>query len=138
MTKKILQDPRIIEFKFKWYPLFQRGPNDGERVILEGDKVTFERNHPFNDSNLVVSSIPSKSQWDEFIDFLDRKKIWNWKKDYLDYDVLDGSAWSLLIKTTSLKIESHGTNKKPSNFNELLRSINKLMGIEVFEIFEED
>jgi hypothetical protein len=84
--------------------------------------------------NLVISDI-SDRKWEEFLRSLDRLKIWNWSKNYRDPDVLDGGGWDLFIKTTSSKIESHGSNKEPSNFNEFLESINKLMGIEAFEIF---
>jgi hypothetical protein len=133
MTKKTKPGPKIIEFTFARYSYFPC--NEGDKLILEGNKITFERHWGCEDDlNLVISNI-SDRKWEEFLRSLDRLKIWNWSKNYRDPVVLDGGGWNLFIKTTSSKIESHGINKKPSNFNEFLESINKLMGIEAFEIF---
>ena len=104
MTKKTNHKAKVIEFEFEIYPYFRRGPDDGERLILKGGKITFERCYGFDDSNLVVSNIPSDWQWDEFLNSLDRINIWNWNKNYRNQHVCDGYGWYLLIKTTSLKL----------------------------------
>ena len=139
MTKKILQGPRIIEFKFRDAPHFRmKGSYDVIKLTLEGDKVNFERCDIFNDSDLVISKTPSDSQWDEFLDNLNKLKIWNWKKNYRNQGAFGGSSWHLSILTTLHEIESRGDTEWPPNFNGFLKSINKLMRIEVFEIFDED
>jgi len=138
MTKKN-HKARVIKFVFNQQPHFKmKGSYDVEKLTLEGGKVTFERCDIFNDSDLVISKSPSDSQWNEFLDNLNKLKIWNWKKNYLNQGAVGGSSWHLSITTTLDKIESGGDTEWPSNFNDLLKSINKLMGIEVFKIFDED
>lgn len=137
MIKKTKLYPKIIEFTFAMYPYFPNSPNSGEKLILKVNKITFERHSAFDhDSNLVVSCVPSDRRWEEFSLNLDTLKVWKWSKNYRNFGVEDGGGWDLCITTTSSIIESHGSNKEPSNFNEFLDSINKLMGIEVFDLFE--
>ncbi len=61
-----------------------------------------------------------EKEWKEFcVNFLDM--VGSWKKEsYVDYGILDGTQWSLVVTTYDLKeIRIGGSNKFPNNFGKL-------------------
>ena len=132
MTKKTMPSPKVIEFTFEIYSYF---PGYKEKLFLEGNTLIFLEGNPGTGEYNVVSHIPSAREWGEFSRSLDNHKIWKWRKNYINLDIVDGGGWNLFIETNSSIIESHGVNKRPSHFNKFLESINKLMGVDIFEIY---
>ena len=41
---------------------------------------------------------PSIKEWEEFWQTVDTLKVWSWKKNYINRDVIDGTQWELRIK----------------------------------------
>ena len=76
--------------------------------------------------NFVVTYNPSDEEWMEFSKSLEQLKVWDWKQIYVDSDILDGTQWSLRIRTTSSEIVCYGSNAYPTNYNKFITSINKL------------
>jgi len=117
---------------------------DYERIIWQNDKLYhfFERN--FNDEELdkvLDFSTPSTKDWDEFWDAVDTLKVWSWKKDYNNDDVLDGTQWELTIKREGRrKRRIFGSNAYPEpkgTFESFVKALSKLSKSEI-EFKEED
>ena len=116
---------------------------DYERIIWQNDKLYhfFERN--FNDEELdkvLDFSTPSTKDWDEFWDAVDTLKVWSWKKNYNNDDVLDGTQWELTIKQAGRrKRRIFGSNAYPEpkgTFDSFIKALNKLSKSEIE--FEEE
>ncbi|HYG35487.1 MAG TPA: hypothetical protein VEC99_11915 [Clostridia bacterium] len=60
-----------------------------------------------------VSCTPSPDRWRRFWQDLDRVGVWNWKPDYTDPNVLDGSGWHLEIKHAGRELKTGGDNGYP-------------------------
>ena len=116
---------------------------DYERIIWQNDKLYhfFERN--FNDEELdkvLDFTTPSTKDWDEFWDAVDTLKVWSWKKNYNNDDVLDGTQWELTIKQAGRrKRRIFGSNAYPEpkgTFDSFIKALNKLSKSEIE--FEEE
>jgi len=116
---------------------------DYERIIWQNDKLYhfFERN--FNDEELdkvLDFSTPSTKDWDEFWDAVDTLKVWSWKKNYNNDDVLDGTQWELTINRAGRRRRRiFGSNAYPEpkgTFASFIKTLNKLSKSEIE--FEEE
>lgn len=59
-----------------------------------------------------------------------RLKIWNWHRDYqLDSLVLDGTNWSVKLKTKGNVYESEGLESFPKNWTKFCRAVSNLIGV---------
>lgn len=59
-----------------------------------------------------------------------RLKIWNWNRDYqLDTLVLDGTNWSVQLKTKGKVYESEGLESFPKNWQRFCRALSHLIGV---------
>jgi hypothetical protein len=67
-----------------------------------------------------LAGIFYEKEWKEFcMNFLDIVKEWK-KENYVDYTILDGTQWSLIVLTNDMKeIRISGSNKFPNNFGKL-------------------
>lgn len=63
----------------------------------------------------------SEDKWNEIVSQLyDNIRIHNWKTDYTDIHVLDGTQWSLEIKLKGRKKQTYsGSNAYPPNWSKL-------------------
>ena len=57
---------------------------------------------------------PAPEQWREFRRSLDKLKVWQWRAEYPDPGVCDGTQWSLEIEFADRVLTSHGSNNFPS------------------------
>ena len=112
---------------------------DYEKIVWQNDKLYhfFERSFLEEDF-----TIPSTKDWDEFWDTVDTLKVWSWRKDYNNDDVLDGTQWELTIKREGRrKRRIFGSNAYPKpkgTFNSFIKALNKLSKSEIeFEEEEE-
>ena len=64
------------------------------------------------DSQMVE---PSDQQWMEFRRSVDSSGVWNWKQEYPNPGVLDGTGWSLLLEYSDQKITVSGDNNFPKH-----------------------
>ena len=68
---------------------------------------------------------PPQSNWDRFWLFLDDINIWEWKKEYVDKNIMDGTQWELKFSNSKKTITSYGSNLFPNKkiFQNLIKEI---------------
>ena len=138
---------KIIELEFE-IGGFHQGHED---LILASNKISVIQSEY---QETLVTHNPSAEEWKEFSQSLEQLKVWDWKKSYQD-DILDGTQWSLLVRTTRYlmvpdykrrpfatsddkpvpysEIKCGGSNAFPPNFSKFITSINKLINQDFFE-----
>ena len=103
-----------------------------DQVYKLNKKKNFEISF-MNQGRVITHFIksPSKIKWDNFFLFLDNIKIWEWKKEYVDPNILDGTQWEIEVSNSSKKIKSYGSNKFPNkkNFKGLMNEIETLFNL---------
>ena len=137
MTKKTKLGAHIFELEYRtwggWDEL-----NDDIQLIIKDNKVVFNKGdfssveYHGGDWDTTLTHIPSDYRWQLFFQTLDDINVWRWKKSYTNNEVLDGGSWSLKITKNSKKTECHGNVDYPSNFDDFLEALNKLMPINMF------
>ena len=109
-----------------------------EKIIWQNGKLFRQFNGHYFKENFTL---PSEKDWDEFWKTCDKLKVWSWKKDYSNNDVLDGTQWELTIKREGRrKRRIFGSNAYPEpkgTFNSFIKALNKLSKSEI-EFEEED
>jgi hypothetical protein len=100
--------------------------------LEEGAIVLIKRDSGRSRDRIV--HIPSKEEWNEFSNSLKKLNIWNWKKDYDNPDILDGTQWELSIKEGSSKLDCYGSNQYPPEFEVFINAIHKLINEIVFDM----
>jgi len=132
---------KIIELEFE-IGGFHQGH---ERLILGSNKISVIGDY----QETLVTHNPSAEEWKEFSQSLEQLKVWDWKQRY-DSHILDGTQWSLLVRTTRYlmaqspfgtlddktvpysEINCWGSNAFPPDFSKLITSINKLINQDYF------
>jgi hypothetical protein len=132
---------KIIELEFE-IGGFHQGH---ERLILGSNKISVIGDY----QETLITHNPSDEDWKEFSQSLEQLKVWDWKKRY-DSHILDGTQWSLLVRTTRYlmaqspfgtlddkpvpysEINCWGSNAFPPDFSKLITSINKLINQDYF------
>ena len=132
---------KIIELEFE-IGGFHQGH---ERLILGSNKISVIGDY----QETLVTHNPSDEDWKEFSQSLEQLKVWDWKQRY-DSHILDGTQWSLLVRTTRYlmaqspfgtlddktvpysEINCWGSNAFPPDFSKLITSINKLINQDYF------
>ena len=132
---------KIIELEFE-IGGFHQGH---ERLVLGSNKISVIGDY----QEILVTHNPSAEEWKEFSQSLEQLKVWDWKQRY-DSHILDGTQWSLLVRTTRYlmaqspfgtlddktvpysEIKCGGSNAFPPDFSKLITSINKLINQDYF------
>ena len=132
---------KIIELEFE-IGGFHQGH---ERLVLGSNKISVIGDY----QETLVTHNPSDEDWKEFSQSLEQLKVWDWKQRY-DSHILDGTQWSLLVRTTRYlmtqspfstsadktvpysEINCWGSNALPPDFSKLITSINKLINQDYF------
>ena len=133
---------KIIELEFE-IGGFHQGHED---LILASNKISVIQSEY---QETLVTHNPSDEDWKEFSQSLEQLKVWDWKQRY-DSHILDGTQWSLLVRTTRYlmtqspfatsddkpvpysEINCWGSNSFPPDFSKLITSINKLINQDYF------
>lgn len=59
-----------------------------------------------------------------------RLSIWNWERDYQPESlVLDGTSWSVHLKTKGMVYESEGLQAFPKDWSKFCKAVSQLIGI---------
>ena len=132
---------KIIELEFE-IGGFHQGH---ERLVLGSNNISVIGDY----QETLVTHNPSDEDWKEFSQSLEQLKVWDWKQRY-DSHILDGTQWSLLVRTTRYlmaqspfatsddkpvpysEINCWGSNSFPPDFSKLITSINKLINQDYF------
>jgi hypothetical protein len=90
--------------------------------------------------------VPTDRQWGEFQEALNKLNIWEWRTNYINHTVVDGTQWSLEIKYANGSLKTFGSNSfpksggKPNNkpeftdeFRNYLKAVQKIAGGKPFE-----
>jgi hypothetical protein len=87
------------------------------RVELQADGTLLYLHNPRTFTSLPGTKRTrikvTEEQWHEFRQNLDTARVWTWRKDYTDPNVLDGTQWHLRIKYEDVSASSHGSNAFP-------------------------
>jgi hypothetical protein len=119
---------KVLKLKFKIGSF-----HSSNRLILEDDKITITPS-PYAIEETAVTCIPSNENWLEFSHNLEQLNVLSWDKSYHDPSILDGTQWSLLVLTESYEVDTGGSNAYPGNFDELIKTINRLISQEYFTL----
>ena len=78
-----------------------------------------------------LNSEPLDSEWTKFWNLVDKLDIWQWKKEYIEKEIHDGSEWELMIDRKGKKRRTiYGSNLYPKNFKLIVDEIKNLSKIE--------
>ncbi len=55
-------------------------------------------------------------------------KLLNWKKEYVDLDILDGTQWSIEIRMNEKSKMINGSNAYPKDWDRFIREIKRISG----------
>ena len=87
------------------------GPNYG--VEWTGESLRYESSQAFGEGREATELVPDPPSWREFWATLDELGFWDWRPDYTDFSVQDGTSWSLEVAREGRRIESRGVNSYP-------------------------
>lgn len=95
---------------------------------------------------ITTTPRPTAAQWREFRRTLDDLKVWQWRADYSNHGVADGTQWSLDIAYADHSLTTGGSNNYPdvngktsdssdytAAFNRYLAAVKKLLGGKNFQ-----
>ena len=112
------------------------GPSYSVELDSDGNLIYQSNPHGFTELGDTRQKIAvSKKMWSRFREQIDESKIWTWKKQYVDPDILDGVGWELKITYDDKTIETYGSNAFPvkKQFDAFLGSVSELVGGKPFK-----
>lgn len=79
-------------------------------------------------------TIPNE-RWAKFRERLDKANVWDWKKAYIDHQIVDGTKWHVTIEWAGKKVDSEGSNAypEPKQFSAFEKAVEELLGGKPFE-----
>jgi hypothetical protein len=144
-TTLVAADPSPAPEKFRAHI---GGFGGGDFVVEWRDQVlTYtsrarERGQPARTESIV----PTPAQWREFRAALDELKVWQWKSEYTNPGIMDGTQWSLDVVYADHSLSSQGSNNFPKadgkpagqpaptkTFQRFLGAVKNLLGGREFE-----
>jgi len=88
---------------------------------------------------------PSSPAWEHFHQELDSLKVWEWKHEYFNHDICDGTQWKVEIIWGSKKYIAFGSNSYPTKdgksteneaesveWQRFISAVNELFGMKCF------
>ena len=70
-----------------------------------------------------IITIKDNLDWQKLVEFLN---LQNWKREYKNDDILDGTQWEISFVGEKSKLTSYGSNEYPIEFNKLIRLLRKI------------
>lgn len=93
--------------------------------------------HPQSEINfqpdILIKEIPLTSeQWLKFIKELNSLEIDNWKDEYIDREICDGTQWEIIIRfPKGDKIKKYGSNEYPPYWSKFMKTMNAYIGEDI-------
>ena len=94
----------------------------------------------------IETIVPTPEQWREFRAALDELRLWQWKSEYSNQGVADGTQWSIEIAYADRSLVAQGSNNFPDaagrpagspvptkSFQRYLAAVKSLLGGREFE-----
>jgi hypothetical protein len=116
------------------------------RVELHQGVLTYSEAGRGKPKPITTTITPTEAQWREFRQALDEVKVWDWKGDYFNHHVTDGTQWALEVAYADQAIKATGSNSYPDDggksngkpeqtkaFGRYLKAVEKLLGGKTFE-----
>jgi hypothetical protein len=111
----------IIVGGFVYYPKDGGKPQGMMRtsykVELRGKDLYYSAIKTGDNPNVERVVTPTEEQWESFWKEVDKARLWDWSKDYTNYDIHDGTMWLVDIDYNGRSIKSQGSNGYPSESN---------------------
>lgn len=79
--------------------------------------ILFETYHMPGPPPEPVIITPDHDEWASILSKLEKLGVKKWKTKYTNPSVLDGSGWSLVVRSTEFNRKSSGMNAYPPNFD---------------------
>ena len=104
------------------------------RVELQEDGSLLYLHHPHTFTSARGTKkrriTVTDAQWHQFRGALEEVDVWNWKEEYTDPRILDGTQWLLRIQYADAAVYSRGSNSFPPNggFERLRGAVEDLLG----------
>ena len=109
--KQMMSRPEHFEIEIK----------DDKNVVKYNSDILWN-----NSEELIIKEVSDEVVW-EFLQKL-FGMIYNWKEEYYDYNIIDGTEWKLEIKFTDGKTKKYlGKNAFPNNFEYLDKIKNEMI-----------
>ena len=112
-------EENFFEFLYETYP-----GKATPKIIYEGGFINLEQGQGFS-----YLRIPNDKETEIFWKEIDELDVWEWEKEYINNEILDGFGWELKIKRKGKrKRKIEGFNSYPKNeefFNKFLECIIK-------------
>jgi hypothetical protein len=87
------------------------------RVELQGKDLYYSAIKIGDNPNVERVVTPTEEQWKSFWKEVEKARLWDWSKDYTNYDIHDGTIWLVDIDYHGRSIKSQGSNSYPSEGN---------------------
>jgi len=112
-------------------------------VELRDGKLHYTADEPARQKKIEKAVTPTEEQWRQFWQKMDQVRLWQWSREYVNREVLDGTQWNVRIKYDGKSLVASGSNAYPletdvaqSNnspeaslpFNQFLQAVSKLIG----------
>ncbi len=82
-----------------------------------GHSIVFETYEMPGTPPEPITLTPRHNDWRKIIGQLVDLGVGQWDAEYSDLTILDGSGWSLTVRSKELKIQSSGMNARPQKFD---------------------
>jgi hypothetical protein len=67
---------------------------------------------------------PTKEAWESFWKEVEKAQLWDWSKDYSNYNIQDGTMWLVEINYHGRSIKTQGSNSYPGESSVSRPSLN--------------
>lgn len=121
------------------YMMLQIGGYDGPSYRVRHDDRGlryFAASDMFKlDRKIGVRVRPSAEEWNAFRKKLNEIEIWDWKSEYIDPSMSDGTSWRLIIVYSlqgDYDVVSYGSNEFPEKFGHYIFAVEELVGDRTF------
>lgn len=145
ITVIIAAEPSPVPTKFRAHI---GGFLGGDYVVeLRDGALTYSaRGRDRGAASQVERILPTSAQWLEFRRSLDELNVWQWKGDYANQKVRDGTQWSIDLAYADRSLASMGSNNFPDStgrpngkpettesFKRYLAAVTRVLGGRAFE-----
>jgi hypothetical protein len=104
------------------------GPNYEVELDFENKQLIWNGKGNLDETEESVIKTMDVDEYNNIIEELKIINLLNWKANYIDPGVLDGTQWSVEIQTDERMIRKSGSNRYPRTWNKFCSLIEKITG----------
>ena len=102
---------------------FQQGHQE---IYIDLKTGEFKYSHSIEEESFFITLYPDVIE--DFIDKLIETNLLNWKRNYYDNDILDGTQWEIEIIRDGRNFKRYGNNNYPKEWERLCKLIGETAG----------